>query len=151
MLILALNISRDSQAINKTRVTRLRIVVTSLTAIVLSLYKEAAGNLWFSKQQYVNGSALFRPAARSGLETAVFAEGIYNCHLSDAERALPACVTFFCGTIRVPWPGRDAGNTVGAWCYLTQGVMMHAVLAASLMRREALIPKIPLGCIWVSK
>ena len=60
-------------------------------------------------------------------------------------------VTFFSGTIRVPWPGRDAGNTVGAWCYLTQGVMMHQVLAASLTQREALIPKIPLGCIWVSK
>lgn len=60
-------------------------------------------------------------------------------------------ITFFSGRIRVPGAGRDDGNIVGARCYLTQGVMMHPVLAASLMQRETLIPKIPLGCIWVSK
>lgn len=56
---------------------------------ILPLYKEAAGNLGFSKQQYVSASALFRPACWSGWETAVFAQRIYNRHISDAEHTLP--------------------------------------------------------------
>lgn len=66
----------------------MRIVVTSLTAIFFSLYKEAIGNSGFSKQQYASGSALFRPGPWSDLETAVFAEAVYSHHLSDSERAL---------------------------------------------------------------
>lgn len=73
----------------------MRIAVTSLTAIFSSLYKEAAGNSGFSKQQYVSGSALFRPAPWSVLETAVFAEVVYSHHLSDSERALPVARYIF--------------------------------------------------------
>lgn len=32
---------------------------------------------------------LFRPALWSGMGTAVFVEGVYSCHLPDAERVLP--------------------------------------------------------------
>lgn len=42
-------------------------------------------------------STLSRPAPWSGLETEVFAEGIYSRHLSDAERVLPVACFIFLG------------------------------------------------------
>ena len=75
MLTLALNILRDSQAINKTKSYTL-VDSSYLTAVFFLLYKEVAGNSGLSIQQYVSGSMLFRPASWSGLERAVFAEGI---------------------------------------------------------------------------
>lgn len=75
VLILAINILRDSRAINKMKCYMLA-GSSYLTTIFFSLYKEAAGNSSFNKHQYESGSTFFRPAPWSGLETGVFAEGI---------------------------------------------------------------------------
>lgn len=70
VLILALNILRDSRAINKTKCYMLADS-SYLTVIFFSLYKEAAGKSGFSKHQYESGSAFFRPSPWSSLETGV--------------------------------------------------------------------------------
>lgn len=45
----------------------------------------------------MGGSTLSRPDPSSGLETAVFAEGIYSCHIFDAECVLPVARYIFLG------------------------------------------------------
>lgn len=50
-------------------------------------------------------SAFFRPAPWSGMGTAVFAEGVYSCHLPDAEHVLLVAHYTFVHL----WDGTQAG------------------------------------------
>lgn len=77
---------------------------------------------------------LFRPAPWSGMGTAVFAEGVYSCHLPDAERVLPVACYIFVHL----WHGTYSMARQGCWHNLWSlvlpqpGMMMPLVLAASL-------------------
>lgn len=109
MLILALNALRDSQAINQIK-SYTFVGSSYLTySYFFPLYKETTGDSGFSKQQYVSRSVLFGPAPWSGMGTAMFAEGVYSCHLPDAERVLPVARSIFL------WDGTYSMARQGCW------------------------------------